>query len=126
MSRKFLQEKAVEATKQKEEERENLSPRNMKACHSVGTALLKSVAEIGTQSNDINIIPRSRAHYISPITSALPQPLPSILWTSTSRCPIKCHRKNKATRNIISRQCLKFFTDFETTCKASIDQSKEL
>jgi hypothetical protein len=28
----------------------NLSPRNRKACHSVGTALLKSVAEIGTQS----------------------------------------------------------------------------
>jgi hypothetical protein len=29
---------------------ENLSPRNMKACHNVSTALLKSVAEIGTQS----------------------------------------------------------------------------
>jgi hypothetical protein len=27
-----------------------LSPRNMKACHSISTALLKSVAEIGTQS----------------------------------------------------------------------------
>jgi hypothetical protein len=40
----------VEATKQKEEKRKNLSPRNMKACHSVSTALLKSVAEIGTQS----------------------------------------------------------------------------
>jgi hypothetical protein len=46
-----LQEKAVEATKQKEEKRKNLSPRNRKACHSVGTALLKSVAEIGTQSD---------------------------------------------------------------------------
>jgi hypothetical protein len=28
----------------------NLSPRNRKACHSVSTALLQSVAEIGTQS----------------------------------------------------------------------------
>jgi hypothetical protein len=27
----------------------NLNPRNWKACHSVSTALLKSVAEIGTQ-----------------------------------------------------------------------------
>jgi hypothetical protein len=41
----------VEATKQKEKEGgKNLSPRNRKACHSVNTALLKSVAEIGTQS----------------------------------------------------------------------------
>jgi hypothetical protein len=38
----------VEATKQKEEKRGNLSPRNRKACHSVSTALRKSVAEIGT------------------------------------------------------------------------------
>jgi hypothetical protein len=28
----------------------NLSPRNRKTCHSVSTALLKSVSEIGTQS----------------------------------------------------------------------------
>jgi hypothetical protein len=28
----------------------NLSPRSRKACHSVSIALLKSVAEIGTQS----------------------------------------------------------------------------
>jgi hypothetical protein len=51
--RNFLQEKAVEITKQKEEKREkrkNLSPRNRKACHSVNNALLKSVAEIGTHS----------------------------------------------------------------------------
>jgi hypothetical protein len=27
-----------------------LSPRNRKACHRVSTALLKSIAEIGTQS----------------------------------------------------------------------------
>jgi hypothetical protein len=40
----------VEVTKQKEEKRKNLNPRNKKACHSVGTALLKSVAEIGTRS----------------------------------------------------------------------------
>jgi hypothetical protein len=41
----------VEATKQKEEKREKtLSPRSRKACHRVSTALLKSVAEIGTLS----------------------------------------------------------------------------
>jgi NACalpha-BTF3-like transcription factor len=28
----------------------NLSPRNMKACHSVSTALLQSVVDMGTQS----------------------------------------------------------------------------
>jgi hypothetical protein len=36
--------------RRKEEKTKNLSPRNMKACHSIGTALLKSVAEIGTRS----------------------------------------------------------------------------
>jgi hypothetical protein len=36
----------VETTKQKEEKKKFLSPRNRKACHSVNTALLKSVAEI--------------------------------------------------------------------------------
>jgi hypothetical protein len=36
----------VEAIKQKEEKRKTLSPRNRKACHSVSTALLKSVADI--------------------------------------------------------------------------------
>jgi hypothetical protein len=46
----FLQEKAVETAKQKEERGENLSPRNRKACHRVSTALLQSLAEIGTQS----------------------------------------------------------------------------
>jgi hypothetical protein len=40
----------VEATKQKEERGKNLSPRNVKACRSIGSALLESVAEIGTQS----------------------------------------------------------------------------
>jgi hypothetical protein len=41
-SKIFLKEKAVEATKQKKEERrKNLSPRNRKACHSTSTALLK-------------------------------------------------------------------------------------
>jgi hypothetical protein len=29
----------------------NLSPRNSKACHNFNTALLKSVAEIGTESS---------------------------------------------------------------------------
>jgi hypothetical protein len=38
----------VETTKQKEETRKNLSPRNMKAWPNINTALLKSVAEIGT------------------------------------------------------------------------------
>jgi hypothetical protein len=28
----------------------HLSPRNRKACHSIGTALLQSIVEIGTQS----------------------------------------------------------------------------
>jgi hypothetical protein len=37
-------------SKKKQETGKNLSPRNRKACHRVGTALLKSVAEIGTQS----------------------------------------------------------------------------
>jgi hypothetical protein len=46
----FLRETAVETTKQKKKREKILSPRNMKACHSVSTALLKSVAEIGTQS----------------------------------------------------------------------------
>jgi hypothetical protein len=39
VKRLFLQEKTMEATKQKEEKRKNLSPRNRKACHSVSTAL---------------------------------------------------------------------------------------
>jgi hypothetical protein len=45
----FLQDKAVEAIKQNQEKKKT-SPRDAKACHSVSTALLKSVAEIGTQS----------------------------------------------------------------------------
>jgi hypothetical protein len=41
----------METTKQKEEKRKkNLSPKNRKACRSVSTVLLKSVAEIGSQS----------------------------------------------------------------------------
>jgi hypothetical protein len=46
----FLQEKAAETTKQKEETGKKLSPRNRKACHSISNALLQSVAEIGTHS----------------------------------------------------------------------------
>jgi hypothetical protein len=42
----------------------NLSPRNMKACHIVGTALLQSVAEIGTQSTVNNR--RKTLHELSP------------------------------------------------------------
>jgi hypothetical protein len=47
-------EKTVELTKQKGAKREKnstgLSPRNRKVCHSTSSALLQSVAEIGTQS----------------------------------------------------------------------------
>jgi hypothetical protein len=45
IERNVLQEKAAEATKQKEEKRKKPNPRNMKACHSVSTALMQSVAE---------------------------------------------------------------------------------
>jgi hypothetical protein len=38
----------VETTKQKEEKRKTISPRNMKAWHNINTALMKSVSEIGT------------------------------------------------------------------------------
>jgi hypothetical protein len=34
----------------KRRKEENLSPRNMKACHSINIAPLQSVTEIGTQS----------------------------------------------------------------------------
>jgi hypothetical protein len=44
------QGKAVETTKQKEEKGKNLSPRSMKACHSISTPSLQSVAGIGAQS----------------------------------------------------------------------------
>jgi hypothetical protein len=48
---KILQEKAVEATTSKKTKRgkNQSSPRSRKACCSIGTALLKSIAEIGTQ-----------------------------------------------------------------------------
>jgi hypothetical protein len=49
IKKRILQEKAVEAAEQKAREK-NLNPRNRKACHSVSTALLQSVAEIVTQS----------------------------------------------------------------------------
>jgi hypothetical protein len=35
-------------SKKQKREKKKLSPRNRKACHSIGTALLKSFAEIGT------------------------------------------------------------------------------
>jgi hypothetical protein len=42
----------MEATKQKEEKRKQAEPEEQQEgiCHSVSTALLQSVAEIGTQS----------------------------------------------------------------------------
>jgi hypothetical protein len=47
----LLQETAVEATKQKDGKRKNPKAEEQEgACHSVGTALLQSVAEIGIQS----------------------------------------------------------------------------
>jgi nucleoside recognition membrane protein YjiH len=46
---RILRSKAVEVTKQKKTG-ENLSLRNRKVCHSVSTALMQSVANIGTQS----------------------------------------------------------------------------
>jgi hypothetical protein len=46
----FIQEKTVEATKQKKKRGKRLSPRNKKACHIISTALMQSVAEIRTQS----------------------------------------------------------------------------
>jgi hypothetical protein len=51
---KFLQEKAVEASKQKEKKRKIPKPRNMKACHTVSTALLQNVAGIETHSTTKN------------------------------------------------------------------------
>jgi hypothetical protein len=41
-------------SKKKRGNRENpmgLSPRNREVCHSIGTALLQSIAKMGTQSN---------------------------------------------------------------------------
>jgi hypothetical protein len=64
IERNVLQEKAAEATKQKEEKRKNLSPRNTKACHSISTTLLQSVAEIGTQS--VMKSNRKTLHELSP------------------------------------------------------------
>jgi hypothetical protein len=49
----FLQEKAVETTKQTGARRKKpigLRPRNRNACHSINTGHLQSVAKIGTES----------------------------------------------------------------------------
>jgi hypothetical protein len=58
----------VEATKQGKDMRKNLSPRNKKACHNVSTALLKSVAEIGTHS-----AMKSNKKTLHEFTSHIPQ-----------------------------------------------------
>jgi hypothetical protein len=47
----FYKKKPWRPPSKKKKRGKNQSPRNRKACHSVGTALLKSVAEIGTQSD---------------------------------------------------------------------------
>jgi hypothetical protein len=49
----------------------NLSPRNKKACYSISTALLKSVAEIGTHS-----AMKSRRKTLHEFTSHIPQKTP--------------------------------------------------
>jgi hypothetical protein len=46
----------------------NLSPRNRRACHSVGNALLKSVAEIGSHS-----AMKSNRKTLHEFTSHIPQ-----------------------------------------------------
>jgi hypothetical protein len=48
-SKKILKQKQWRPPNKKEKKGKKLSPRNVKACHSVGTALLQSVAKIGTQ-----------------------------------------------------------------------------
>jgi hypothetical protein len=50
--------------KRRKEEKKNISPRNVKACHSISTALLQSIAEIGTQSTMKSS--RKTLHEISP------------------------------------------------------------
>jgi hypothetical protein len=55
-----------QAKRKKEKRGKNLSPRNRKACHSISTALLKSVAEIGTQSvikSSIKTLHEFTSHY---------------------------------------------------------------
>jgi hypothetical protein len=47
---KFLTKKQWRPPSKKKKRGKNLSPRNTKACHTVSTALLKSVAEIGSES----------------------------------------------------------------------------
>jgi hypothetical protein len=47
-----------------EEKRKNLSPRNTKACHSIITALLQSIAEIGSHSTIKS--KRKTLHELSP------------------------------------------------------------
>jgi hypothetical protein len=50
---KILRRKALSRghqAKRRKQEKKNLSPRKRKACDSVSTALMESVAEIGTQS----------------------------------------------------------------------------
>jgi hypothetical protein len=58
-------------SKKKKKKEENLSPRNRKACHNVGTALLKSAAEIGTQSTM-----KSSRKTLHEFTSHIPQITP--------------------------------------------------
>jgi hypothetical protein len=45
----ILQKQQHKPPSKKKKRGKNLSPRNRKACHSISTALLQSIAEIGTQ-----------------------------------------------------------------------------
>jgi hypothetical protein len=73
------QEKAVEATKQKDEKRKNLSLRNTKACHCVNIALLQSVAGIGTHSTI-----KSSRKTLHEFMSYIPQKAPKMNISSST------------------------------------------
>jgi hypothetical protein len=56
----------VEITKHREESKKNLSPRSMQKRHNINTALIQSVAKIGTQST--MKITKKTLHKFSPHT----------------------------------------------------------
>jgi hypothetical protein len=70
--KKSYKKKQWRPPSKKKKRGKNLSPKNMKACHSVvSTALLKSVAEIGTQSSM-----KSNRKTLHEFTSHTPQKTP--------------------------------------------------
>jgi hypothetical protein len=75
----------MEATKQKEEKprkKLHLSPRNRKACHSVSTALLQSVAEIVKKCPHSAIV--QNVQDCLPLPFFLPMSMPCFLASSES------------------------------------------